>query len=312
MFKWLREFISWLKDIFWGNNSAKQQRQGESKDLPKVPLKVRIIGPRGCGKTTYFGAVLVCPSRASLIKNIIAVGPKSREFETDAENILKNGGVFNPTPNLVSGVAELKEVRFTLTIAPDNKQSPTEITIFSKDYPGEILDNFNVMDRDMRLKYMNDCAESTGILLLVEATQYGKDSDYAISIKKFVEDLISAKDGGWKGKIAFGVTKCEEPEIYIEHTQKGSYGLIESYFPKTLNALMMACYNRDIQIGYFAMSAFGMRPLSLEPNVEMKPDPIDPNRQVACLWYPNVWRPFGLFEPLYWLGTGKLLEFNQK
>lgn len=313
--------MSWLKKVFspdlsnTSNNqhSSNQQsgNQQSQSDKPKPPPQIRIIGPRGCGKTTYFGTILVCPSRAKIIKNVEAIDADSRKFEANAENILKAGGAFTRTESLAG--SPLQDIKFTVTIASD-RHKPIEVNIFSKDYPGEVLDNFYLMSSDLRQQYLDDCAESKGILILVEASKYKKDNDYASAIKSFVQELIRTPDGGWKGKIAFGVTKCEDPMVYVEYAENNSsgYNLVKNRFPLTLQALEGVCFGKDIEVNFFALSAFGMRPLSLEPNIKMSPDPTDPNELIACVAFPKVWRPFGIFEPLYWLVTGEFLDFSQR
>jgi hypothetical protein len=301
MFSLIKRLTSWLRKLFGVFNRTSTE---ETTDIPINSLTVRIIGPRRCGKTTYLGAILACPNRSSIIKNITAIGQESKDFETDAINLLADGGAFARTPD-PSGIAQLKEVKFAVTIKPSEHQPLVTMTIFSRDYPGQILDDFELMDESKRQMYMADCEESQGILLLLEATRHKKDFDYAIAIKRFVEELIATKADGWQGRIAFGLTKCENLQIYAERKEKKSQGLIEKYFPKTLRALNMACYNKKIEIGYFSMSAFGMRGIMLEENVIFRPDPIDPTINVACVKYPKIWKPFGLFAPLYWLSTGK-------
>ena len=100
MFKWLKRFIDWLKEIF--SDSSTGNSSDKAGDIPpkKKPknLTIRIIGPRGCGKTTYFGAMLACPNRnRDVIKNITPIGSESRDFEDKSINILAEGGAFAPT-----------------------------------------------------------------------------------------------------------------------------------------------------------------------------------------------------------------------
>ena len=313
MFKWLKRFIDWLKEIFSDTpDSVSGNSSEKAGDIPPKPkqkkslqnLTIRIIGPRGCGKTTYFGAMLACPNRnRDVIKNITPIGEESREFEDKAINILAEGGAFEPT-NEESDIKKLQEIQFSVAINSDDYENLT-LVIVSRDYPGEIFDGYNALDDDTQQMYITDCQQSQAIFLLLEATKYKRDFDYAITIRRFFQVLIeSMGDKGWKGRIAFTLTKCEQLPMYVDRLQGGSEGLIEKYFPQTLNSLKDICYNKQIELEYFSMSAFGMRGMMFEGNVIMKPSPIDPTKEVACIRYPKLWKPFGLFAPLYWLATG--------
>jgi hypothetical protein len=312
MFKLLKRFIDWLKKIFSdSSNNILGNSSTKAEDTPPKPkqknkpqnLNVRIIGPRGCGKTTYFGAVLACPNRnREVIKNIMPIGPKSSAFEDKAINILAEGGAFEPT-DPEADLKKLQEIQFSVAINCNANEDLTLI-IVSKDYPGEIFDGYNALDSETQQMYITDCQASQAIFLLLEATQYKQDFDYAITIRKFFHVLIESMDSGWKGRIAFALTKCEQLPMYVDRLQCGSEGLIEKYFPKTLNTLKDICYNKEIEIEYFSMSAFGMRGNMFEGNVIMKPSPTDPTKEIACIHYPKAWKPFGLFTPLYWLATG--------
>lgn len=321
MFRWLRRLIDWVKGVF--ANSRVNQKQvtnsrftspktvlytapdpdttGSVQDIASTALTIRIIGPRDCGKTTYLGAILACPNRSPVIKSITAVGQESQNFETEAINVLADGGTFYPSQNLLS-FSQLNQIRFNTIIDPGGNYTPISMTIFSRDYSGEVIDDFELMDEERRNLYMTDCENAQGILLLLDAIQHTNDFNYAISVKRFIDNLVATKSEGWEGRIALGLTKCEDLQIYVERKNKGSEGLIKRYFPKTLNALRMACYNRKIELGYFSMSAFGMRGTTLEENVIMKPNSL--GKKVACVRFPKIWKPFGLFAPLYWLATG--------
>lgn len=320
MFRWLKRLLDWFKGLFNGSqrqadnyrfsNSSRSlytapdpDTTGAVQDTEDSLLTIRIIGPRGCGKTTYLGAILACPNRSPVIKSIKAIGPESLEFEDEAINVLAEGDAFAPNLRLFS-IGTLRQIKFSVAIDSGENRPPVSMTIVSRDYSGEVIDDFGIMDDKTKQMYMDDCENANGILLLLDATQHSNDFNYATSVKRFVDNLVATKADGWNGKIAIGLTKCENLEFYIERKKIGSQALIERYFPKTLNALKMSRYNQEIELGYFSMSAFGMRGRTLEENVIKKanPDPRAPD--LACVWFPKIWKPFGLFAPLYWLATG--------
>ena len=299
MFNLFKRLRDWLKGLF--SNTSSSNHRSKAGDTPNR-LTIRIIGPRGCGKTTYFGAILACPNRnRTVIKNITAL-EEGKQFEDDAINILAEGGVFEPTFGATS-LGQLKQVKFSVTINADGKDDVT-LVVLARDYSGEPLEQYDLLTPEVKEMYMTDCQESQAIFLLIDATKYKLDSNYSIAIRKFFNELIGSMNSGWQGRIAFALTKCEHLPMYVDRLQGGSKALIEKYFPTTLNTLKDVCYNKGITLEYFSMSAFGMRGVMLEGNVIMKPSPTDPTQEIACIRYPKVWKPFGLFSPLYWLATG--------
>ena len=312
---WFKDFFKWLQGLF---GLAKSRRASPPSmhgapspgtsvkiDIPVKTAEVTIIGPQSCGKTTYLGAIFACDSRSAVVQTISALGDYSKAFAKQAADVLSKGGFFLASI-LFASQTDIKQVRFSITF-DTNDEKPITLTVFSTDYSGELIDRFGVISDEAKNMYMEDCVKSQGILFLVSAQESRKDAEYAIVIKEFFEELVASKMDGWAGQIAFGLTKCEDIYIYTQRRELGSQGLIEKYFPLTLQALKMACYNQNIDIGYFSMSAFGMRANQLEANVAVKVDPNNPNHSEACLRYSRLWKPFGLFAPLYWLGTGKRL-----
>ncbi|MEI6329503.1 MAG: hypothetical protein WCP16_09745 [Pseudanabaena sp. ELA645] len=312
--RWLKNFFNWIRALFAGKKSgsasplpsihgAPSPGTSVKIDIPVQTSEVTIIGPQSCGKTTYLGAIFACPNRSAVVKTVSTLGDYTKAFALQANNILSQGGFFLASI-LFASRTDIKQVRFSITF-DTNDENPITLSVFSTDYSGELIDRFGFISEETKNMYMEDCVRSQGILFLVSAQESRKDAEYAIVVQEFFEELVASRMDGWAGQIAFGLTKCEDIYIYTQRRELGSQGLIEKYFPLTLQALKMACYNQNIDIGYFSMSAFGMRANQLEANVAVKVHPVDPNCSEACLRYPRLWKPFGLFAPLYWLGTGK-------
>ena len=313
--RWLKNFFNWIRALFAGTKSrsaspippsihgAPSPGTAVKIDIPVQTSEVTIIGPRSCGKTTYLGAIFACPNRSAVVQTFSVLGDYSKAFALQATNILSQGGFFLGSI-LFANQTDIKQVRFSITF-DTNAEKPITLNVFSTDYSGELINSFGLMSEEAKNMYMEDCVRSQGILFLVSAQESKKDAEYAIVVQEFFDELVASKMDGWAGQIAFGLTKCEDIYIYTQRRELGSQGLIEKYFPLTLQALKMACYNQNIDIGYFSMSAFGMRANQLEANVAIKVNPSNPNFPEACLRYPRLWKPFGLFAPLYWLGTGK-------
>lgn len=330
MFSWLRRkiinFFDWVFSLGRPNSQGRPQSQSpyqnqsgsnsnslsEPNALPSISNTIRIIGDRDCGKTTYLAALIRNPNPDfynNPIENIVPKTGESEKLENQATIILEDGKKFNPSDILGADedLSDRPNIAFSITLK-DKRSRSIQLEIFCKDYSGEIFGDINVMEEQALSSYINDCADPDvqGLMILLDATKHRQDSVYEISMRTFIRRLLVSRVNGWKGKIAVALTKCENLQIYSKRRElKSSKALVEKYFPKTLQS-MRNNLTPDIEVEYFSLSAFGMMgPEGVkQPNVEYVKDITDPTLQFARLKNKNVWRPFGLFAPLYWLCTG--------
>lgn len=265
-----------------------------------LDLEISIIGPQSCGKTTYIGSLLSCKYHSDFMQQVEPKNEESKKFQTEAKNTLPKGDYFNPTP-LAGSSSDLKPLSFSLALGISNTDY-IKLVVESGDFSGELFGKYFKLNNEIRKTYINACAKSQSILLLLSAQESENDDNYANVIENIFREILAK---GWSGRIAVALTKCEDIMIYTQRRRLGSEGLIKKKFPLTLRSLKQVCLEEDVSIGYFSMSAFGMKGNKLISNVNYIIDPIKPDQINACVEEPTLWRPFGMFAPLYWLGTGE-------
>jgi Double-GTPase 2 len=275
--------------------------QKKSKSIESNAV-LRVIGDRASGKTTYMASLARWPNAnpSSPVQSVVPVGENAEKLIEQAQNILEQGEQLEPTMVEASAM-ELKD--YTLTIAFKGNFSSINLNISCKDYPGEFFTHLlHKTDDPLLLDYLEDCIKATGILLLIDGTSYRKDAEYAIGLDKFLKELDRKDISGIKRRIAIVLTKCEDPELWVNRHQPQH--LVSTRFPQAYQKLESWQQSGAGSIECFTTSAFGILGNRFpEPNSKL----IRRSRGgISCIIKdPKRWRPFGLVAPIYWLCTGK-------
>lgn len=277
------------------------------RNLPGNP-EIRIIGARSAGKTTYLSALARYPNarQDSPIQNIHPFNESAAKLISMATDILENGLSLAPTRKeeinnvptytflieLKSNIFSRKNLRFQISL---------------REYCGEIIKDL-LYDTDIAnytlRTYLDDCAEASGILLLIDGTSR-EDDLYAQAFThlqiELNERLISRNRRLRNYRIAVAFTKAEQAEVWVyRHNIKE---FINLHFPQMQSTLSAWAKIWGCPVNHFFCSAFGMKGYPPQPNI--KAQNRDNSGVSGIIANPSVWRPFGLVAPIYWLHTGK-------
>ncbi|MBL1211428.1 hypothetical protein [Geminocystis sp. GBBB08] len=270
-----------------------------SSEYIEENASIRVIGDRQSGKTTYMASLAYYPnaSKDSFVRNIIPIGENAEELVTKAQNILEQGLQLEPT-DLNANIDNIKDYTLNITLA-----NQVKLTVNCKDYAGEFFTDIMYKIADPLLDdYLDDCLQSTGIMLLIDGTSYRKDEEYANGIDKFLLALNQADLEREKRRIAVTFSKCEQSELWIN--RQFAEKIANNRFPQLYRRLQ-AWKNINIgDVAYFTTSAFGVLGSQFpEPNSQK----ISRNREgtKSIIKNPHHWRPYSLVAPIYWLSTGK-------
>lgn len=286
---------------FWNKkDSARGQEYKEEN------ATLRVIGDRTAGKTTYMAALAYWPNANpnSPVQEVVPVGENGQELIQQARNILEEGLNLEPTP-LDTSVDNIKDYTISINLKNDYSwlEKRVKLTINCKDYSGEFFKDLLYKTGDPSLNdYIDDCLIASGLLFLIDGTSYKKDSEYAIGIEKFLFSLDKSLLTPTQKRIAVVMTKCEQPELWVNRHKP--YYIIDSRFPQLKQKLANWSKNTGGKVDYFITSAFGVLGNQYpEPNA-IKTERLKEGTK-AVLKDPKRWRPFGLVSPIYWLCTGK-------
>lgn len=100
-----------------------------------------------------------------------------------------------------------------------------------------------------------------------------------------------------KYRIAVMFSCFDRPQVYPYKNNLNCFICLK--FPHTKLVLQNWSNSWGCSVAYFAFSAFGMIGNSDEPNCKMR------HEIYGNIKNPNMWKPFGLVTPIYWLLTGK-------
>ena len=273
------------------------------QDLPGQG-DIRIIGDRDSGKTTYLAALAYWPNQKqdSPIEQIEPFDSDTGELCQMAENLLTQGGEFEPTDNeddpddmpLYTLLIDLQR-KFRLF----NKNN-LRIQLSCREYGGELFQDLTKSPTSRLQAYLDDCATASGLMILLDGKGRSKDVKYAKAFDVLREQLTmrlaTNNQTTNNRRIALVLTKGEQGEVWSGRKNIPDY--LKRKFPKTNKQLQDWSRKWGCPIEYFVCSAFGVIPGVNKPNVKSK--------NQGVILEPNFWRPFGLVSPIYWLYTGNI------
>lgn len=297
--------LNWLKKV-------KKQEENSSGGSSES-LTIRVMGDRGSGKTTYIASLArwAYVNSSSPVQAVEAFNEDGKKLVSQAQDILEQGLQLEPTP-LTKNTDALRDYGLSITIKQqfslhNANLNPTnqllKLNINCKDYSGEFFTDLLYRQGDTLLAdYIKDCLQAEGILFLLDGIARSKDAEYAKGLDKFLDAWGQADQGGKRCRIALVLTKCEQPDLWVNRHKPKE--LAKLRFPQVCTKLETWQKLGKGNVEYFASSAFGMLGTrQLEANVHK----IRRDREgvASVLKDPSVWRPFGLVAPIYWLYKGE-------
>lgn len=269
---------------------------------------IRVIGPRGSGKTTYLAALAYWPDKrraGNKVKNfaIQALNDETRELADKAENIIREGGSLEPT-TVQGGIDSLPFYSFRIEMKT-SLGKPEEINLAIRDYPGEIFEELESGKNSyLHEDFLNECfmKDITGCLILLTEWKKGTDKFYSRVLKRFT-DLIDSHDRANDLRIAVAMSKCERGELWSGRLEP-EIDLFDVHLPETKAVLKAKITKKNLR--FYAISTFGV----LQRN-DPRPNRVDEwgtDGRHSALRKPSIWQPYGMISPLYWLSTGKRMR----
>ncbi|MGB3639365.1 MAG: hypothetical protein WBA39_17585 [Rivularia sp. (in: cyanobacteria)] len=268
---------------------------------------IRVIGPRGSGKTTYLAALAYQPAKAvGKTKNldIQAINDDTRRLAEKAENIILEGGSLEPTGVLVRTIDDVPIYAFNIEIKQAFK-GQEKITLAIRDYPGEIFDELE-QDKinNIQAEFIDECLakDVAGCLIMLTEWKKGTDKFYSRVLQRFTEEM-DRKERINDLRLAVVMSKCERGELWPGRIDP-EIDLFDVHLPKTKAVLKKNIPSENLR--FYAISTFGV----LGRN-NPRPNRIEEwgtDGRNSVLREANRWQPYGLISPLYWLSTGKRMR----
>lgn len=275
---------------------------------------IRIIGPRSSGKTTYLAALAYWPDKKrggkkSNLFKIQAIGDDANELAEKAENIILQGESLAPTPVDESrGIDALPLYQFRIEIKKSFFQKSEQIDLAVRDYPGEIFNELETgLISALHEPFFEEClmADVSGCLIvLTEWCEPNIDKSYDRIIKHFIKQ-IDSRGRMHNLRLAVAMSKCERGELWAGRLEPEK-DLFELYLPNTTKTLRSKITPKNLD--FFAISTFGVLHRN-DPRPNRK-DEMGRQGRNSGLREPSKWQPYGMIAPLYWLSTGKRINYN--
>jgi hypothetical protein len=266
---------------------------------------INLIGPRASGKLTYL-AMLSCWNKQQLTKpriSVDCVNSDAIELMEKAENIIFQGNQVEPT--MVQDPDRYPVYQFDILIK-NNIFKKVNLNVSARNIPGEIFESTNYFSSTSTIETIG--REAGSYLLIIDASSYRGDVDYAKYLENYLSKLIQVNKSSaldQKIRIAFTLSKCDLPDIWLNRDNADK--LVSRRFPQTKQILDKWVANGAVEARYFVSSSFGCYGVNnREPNLLFVRR--DKFGTFAVLKEPASWRPYGLISPIYWLCTGESLK----
>ncbi|MEG4595405.1 hypothetical protein QUB00_26870 [Microcoleus sp. F8_C2] len=275
---------------------------------------IRILGPRPSGKMTFLVALACFPNVSDKNNPVFSIELLNEEAQFLAEmgdNILRQGAMLSPM-EWPEAPLDCPSYHLQIIVKPKfnliNAFTKQDIKLdFScTAYAGEFFDTlFECPEQQWRSNnYLNDLATVNQIMLIIDATSSTRDRDYAHAISILEKELnsciTSRRTPAYKVnyRVAVVFSKFDQSPAYNYRHNLDEF--ITLKFPKIYSTLEGWRNAWNCSISYFACSAFGVVGNLPKPNAVA-----GKSGSCFCLKEPDVWKPFGLVSPIYWLLTGK-------
>lgn len=272
---------------------------------------IRVIGPRGSGKTTYLASLAYWPDKKrtggqAKNYNVQPLNEDTKQLAEKAENIILEGEALEPTVVQVGGIDDLPFYSFKIEINHWLKKRD-EINLAVRDYPGEIFDELESSSvNPLHQEFIDECLikDVVGCLILLTEWKAGTDKFYSRVIERFTE-YMDTHDRINDLRIAVAMSKCERGELWPGRLDP-EIDLFNLHLPKTKATLESKIPSQNLR--FFALSTFGvLRRNDPRPN---RVDEWGTEGRHSVLREASLWRPYGMISPLYWLSNGKRMKSN--
>ncbi|KYC35192.1 hypothetical protein WA1_08520 [Scytonema hofmannii PCC 7110] len=281
-----------------------------------IYLEMCIMGPRASGKTTYLASLLAPGLKKQEGNTIRAGGLKIDKLKEIIEHFLQQKQA-TPATELNAEY----DYRFDITIKNAKRfRQANKIELSAKDLSGERFQRISnafinpesksakeqkELEQDV-YEFLSQCLRLNRWMFMLTEWQTDKDEDYF----KVFEWLCDRIDENSKQKsiqtlrVAVVMSKCERGEIWGGRLDPEA-DLFKIRLPRTYNLLKSRLKKK---VNFFACSAYGiLGKYDPRPNrFYSEEEGIDLECRARLRDFEN-WNPYGVIEPIYWLGTGENL-----
>jgi energy-coupling factor transporter ATP-binding protein EcfA2 len=294
--------------------------------------EIVILGPRGSGKTTYLQGLTLLPKckQNDLKKDKVeevTLNPNNQASKDLLENAFNQ--LFNKDVPRATYKDDIVRYRFEGEIKYLNPK-PDKFIIDVTDYPGESFESLeqkyyqqeraNSQDEAHEtppsyISYIRNIVQKKDVRFLIVLSDWDNDVNLSFYLANLKDIILDANNEDAKNfRFAVVMNKCERGELWT-HRLDPEQDIFNKHFKfskSEIDDIKKKFKIPRLNIEFFAMSTFGVR----------NKDDFRPNRNdwnvlndkgkefltsVLRETEPELWHPYGILSPIYWLTTGRRL-----
>jgi hypothetical protein len=181
---------------------------------------------------------------------------------------------------------------------PTFKGGHSDFKVTCQDFSGELFDKLRYGRSQEIDLYLEQCAGAGGLLVILDGTFFTEDQKYAQGLTTLQSELNLRLKEKKLYRIAVVFSKAEQSQVWIHRYDIQKFMRLKFY--QTYQILEQ--WGRQYSINYFFCSAFGTKG-DRKPNVKVTSR--EGGVTAGIIDKPELWQPFGLVAPIYWLYTGQ-------
>ena len=282
-------FVAWSETKSIDKMETKNTTVSNNETELNQNFIVKIIGDKQEYLEYISSLILLSKIQSQSILNLVS-RPDSDQLLEYSKNLLLKGEEF-PTDEV------LNELTFGISYGKNNNY---------KSNKHKILKQYNKISFDYiqieKFLYSNEATKinsnSNGIILLMNPVLYTQDKMYSDVLEKVLEKSKEIDHNKQIHPLALVMNNCERSEIWLSRDSPD--WLIKQKF--SFKRGLFDIFEREVSgknIGYFSVSAFGVRGQFSEPNTIML------TKGKSIIRDIERWQPFGVLDPIYWFLSNK-------
>jgi hypothetical protein len=292
---------------------------------PDPSLNFAIVGPRTSGKSNYGGALATWNKSVYFtnqpaypfhpVQSVTPGDDNAHSLQKNFTNQVLTGNKLERTelPTEENAIIALPSYSLKVQFKDEwtHVHSLKSLTITFRDYAGELVSGPVQANPDRTSEiqaamptFMQQLVGIDGIIFFVDGNAHWSDQTYSQNLDTFLEQLTN-HDPIKQYRLALVIGKCDYHELRLKRYRGKE--VVEKRF--TAVQAILKKWKNSVTVEYFCCSAFGT--VGVQPpkaNAQLPPGGLGKNREgiQATIKNADLWRPFGLFGPLYWLATGNM------
>jgi hypothetical protein len=278
---------------------------GHNTGKHTIMSQILLVGPRASGKLTFLSGLAGWKAQQKYNSKV--------RIETSCEDSKRLGefweDIICQQERLSQTDFNQKTYHFSLNFSIPRffKDELQRIDLIIANVAGEVFEMSNSEGWKFYQEYRHTSLyitqELTLIMIMIDCSMYRFDEEYAGNINELIKYYLTQNPSMTMCRIALVISQFDALDVWVNRKNTNK---VMNRFKQVQEVLIKNAAEQDFRWKPFVNSTFGgLGRDYMESNTIFSKSYMG---RFGVLKSPSVWKPYGLFSPLYWLCTGKDLN----